>query len=100
MSTGTKKHIEVLWKIVLAVACTIMFFMILGVEAKADSVEVNTWESLKSEISTVRPGESKTITLTADITPGNPTAETTCIIIQSYKWIVLDLNGHIINRNL
>ncbi len=98
VNMNTKK--QGLWTIVTAVACTIIFFMLSEVKAKADGVEVNTWEGLQSEVSSTQVGASKTITLTADITPANPTTDGAYILISGEKRIFLDLNGHIINRNL
>ncbi len=40
MSTKTKKQIKKLWTIVLAAACVGLFYMLMGVEAKADMTPV------------------------------------------------------------
>ena len=87
--------------IVLTAACVGLFFMLTGVDAKADDVvEVGTWSKLQSDINSATPNTSTTIKLIADIAPADPTAADAYINIGTGKKIVLDLNGHIMNRNL
>ncbi len=100
MKTEIGRQTKLIWKIVLAVAVTIMFFALSEETAKADEVTVNTWSGLQDAIDLAPNGTSRTIQLTADIRPAEPTASDAYITIGSDKKITLDLNGHIMNRGL
>ncbi len=87
--------------IVLAAVCAGALFMLSGVEAKANGeIEVNSWAGLQTVIDSAPAGTETTIKLTADIEPDTPTDADAYINIGTEKKIVLDLNGHIMNRNL
>ena len=100
LKTETKKLTKKFWMIVLAAVCAGALFMLSGVEAKADAVEVANWADLQTAIYAATDGTETTIKLTADIAPETPTAADAYIKIGTEKKIVLDLNGHIMNRNL
>ena len=100
MKTEIGRQTKLIWKIVLAVAFTIMFFALSEETAKADVVTVNNWSGLQVAINTAPDGTPVTIKLTGDITPADPTASDAYINIGSNKKIILDLNGHIMNRGL
>ena len=87
--------------IVLAAVCAGALFMLSGVEAKANGeIEVDSWAGLQTAIDSAPAGTETTIKLTANIVPANPTAADAYINIGTGKKIVLDLNGHIMNRKL
>jgi hypothetical protein len=87
--------------IVLAAVCAGALFMLSGVEAKANGeIEVNSWAGLQTVIDSAPAGTETTVKLTADIVPETPTAADAYINIGTGKKIVLDLNGHIMNRKL
>ena len=101
MKTETKKLTKKFWMIVLATVCAGALFMLSGVEAKANGeIEVNSWAGLKTAIDISPAGTETTIKLTADIEPDTPTDADAYINIDTGKKIVLDLNGHIMNRKL
>ena len=100
MKTEIRRQPKLIWKIALAVAFAIMFFALSEETAKADEVTVDTWSGLQGAIDAAPNGTSRTIQLTDDITPDYPTASNAYITIGSGQKIILDLNGHIMNRGL
>ena len=100
MRKDTGQRDKGLLTIVLAAAFTVMLFMLSGEKVKADGpVEVNTWSGLQAAIDAAPAGTETTIKLTGDIAPADP-GNSNAIGIGGNRNIVLDLNGHIIDRKL